>query len=838
VGNRDNQLSPGPRKDRDRRLLLIDSILADLRYAFRTLAKSPAFTAVALLTLALGIGANTAIFSLVNAILMRPLPVVDPDQLVSLSLVNREGSGLGLLSYPDYKDLRDRNQVLAGLAAYRFAPVNLGRNGSNERVWGYLASGNYFDLLGVKAARGRTFSPEEDRAQGVHPVVVLSHGCFQRRFGGDSDIVGQTILLNGRPFTVIGIAPEGFTGTERIITPEIWVPSMMQSSIDPAAGGLDSRESAQWFTVGRLKPAVKVASAQAELNALAGQIVRDSSPTNEGKTVQLNPPGLVIPQARAPALGLAAILMVTVGLVLLIVCANLAGLLLARATERRKEIAIRLALGASRGRLVRQLLTESMLLAVSGGVVGILLAVLMANLVVALKPPLEIALTVDLELDYRVLGFTLALSLSAGVILGLFPALQSTRVDVAPALKDENALSGYRRSRIRSGMIVAQVALSFVLLIAAGLIVRSLQHAQALGPGFEIENGVVMSVNPSLNGYGEERAQEFYRQMVARAETLPGVSSASVTLFFPLSLHYLGVSIHVEGQEPPRGAGFPEGMQGSVGRNYFSTMGIRLIAGRDFTEQDTKDSAPVAIVNETFARRFWPNQTAVGERFATEDDGPLIEVIGVAADGKYFSLSEDPRLFVYRPLAQAYVGGGVNDGILIVRAVADPTAVIPALRTLIQELDPNLAVFDVKTLGEHMRLSLFPLRVGATVVGSFGLLALALAAIGIYGVIAYAVNQRRHEIGIRMALGATARDILSLIVGNGLRMILAGMILGAAASLALSGLLASLLLGVSATDPVTYTFIALLLISVGLLACYFPARRATKADPLTALRHE
>jgi hypothetical protein len=301
VGNRDNQLSPGPRKDRDRRLLLIDSILADLRYAFRTLAKSPAFTAVALLTLALGIGANTAIFSLVNAILMRPLPVVDPDQLVSLSLVNREGSGLGLLSYPDYKDLRDRNQVLAGLAAYRFAPVNLGRNGSNERVWGYLASGNYFDLLGVKAARGRTFSPEEDRAQGVHPVVVLSHGCFQRRFGGDSDIVGQTILLNGRPFTVIGIAPEGFTGTERIITPEIWVPSMMQSSIDPAAGGLDSRESAQWFTVGRLKPAVKVASAQAELNALAGQIVRDSSPTNEGKTVQLNPPGLVIPQARAPA---------------------------------------------------------------------------------------------------------------------------------------------------------------------------------------------------------------------------------------------------------------------------------------------------------------------------------------------------------------------------------------------------------------------------------------------------------------------------------------------------------------------------------------------------------
>ena len=819
-------------------VLLVDSTLRDLRYAVRTLTKSPVFTAVALLTLALGIGANTAIFSLVNAILVRPLPVVDPAQLVSLSVVNTAGSGLGLLSYPDYRDIRDRNQVLAELAAYRFAPMNLSLNGNSERVWGYLVSGNYFEMLGVNAAEGRTFSPEEDRTQGAHPVVVLSHGCFQRRFGADSGIVGRTIILNGHPFTVMGIAPEGFTGTERLFTPEIWTPSMMQPSIDPGAGGLDSRDSAQWFTVGRLKQGVEVARAQAELSALAAQIGREHSRIDEEAGVQLTPPGLVLPQARAPALSLAAILMVTVGLVLLIACANLAGLLLARATERRREIAIRLALGASRGQLVRQLLTESMLLALAGGSLGILLAIVMADLVMVLKPPLEFALTVDLEIDHRVLSFTLLLSLLTGVLLGLFPAMQATRADLAPSLKDENAIAGYRRSRVRSGMIVAQVALSFVLLIAAGLIVRSLQRAQALGPGFEIENAVVMSVNPSLHGYGEARAQEFYRQLIARTEALPGASSASITLFLPLSLHYLGVQVYPEGQVPARGAAIPEAMQGIVGLNYFPTMGIRLIAGRDFAVQDKKNAPPVAIVNETLARRFWPNQSAVGKRYTTGEGGPPIEVIGVAKDGKYFSLTEDPRLFVYRPLAQGYVGDGSNDGTLIVRTVGDPTAIIPAVRREIQQLDPNLAIFDVKTLSEHMRLSLFPLRVGATIVGGFGLLALALAAIGIYGVMAYGVSQRTREIGIRIALGATVRDILSLIVGQGLKMIVAGVVLGFAASLAVSRLLASLLLGVSTTDPLTFTFTAFLLTAVALLACYLPARRATKLDPLAALRRE
>lgn len=814
-------------------------LLQDFRYGLRMLARSPIFTIVAVSTLTLGIGANTAIFTLINAILLRPLPVADPARLVSISLEKEQGAGLSLFSYANYKDFCDRNEVLAGLVAHRFAPMNLSRGSSNERVWGYLVSGNYFDVLGVKAALGRTFSPEEDRAPGAHPVAVLSHGCWQQRFGADPGIVSQTIILNGSPFTVIGIAPEGFSGTERLFTAEIWVPSMMQSWIDPGSGGLEPRESAQWFTAGRLKPGVNIAQAQAALNALAADLGREYPQTNEGMIVRLTPPGLVLPSARTAVLGFAGLLMVTVVLVLLIACANLAGLLLARAIERRKEIAIRLALGASRWRLVRQLLTESLLLAVMGGGLGLLFAFWIVDLVMAFIPPLEFAITIDWKMDWRVLIFTLLLTLVTGALFGLIPALQATKTDLVSALKDEASMTGSRRLRLRGGLIVAQVALSFVLLIAAGLMVRSLQRVEMLGPGFETKHLVVMSVNLSLQGYDEARGQEFYRKLVERAESMPGVQSASITSLLPLSLHYLGVDIYVEGQAPARGGNIPEAMQSSVGLNYLTTLGIPIIAGRDFTAQDNKDSPPVAIISETFARRFWPNQSAVGKRFRTRGvEGALIEVIGVAKDSKYFSLSEEPRPFVYRPLLQSYVGGSNNDGTLIVRALTDPGIIIAAVRREVQQMDASLPVFGAKTLTEHMRLALFPLRVGAAGVGSFGLLALVLAAVGIYGVIAYAVSQRTREIAIRMAVGATVRDVLKLILSQGLKMIALGIIFGLAGALALSRLIARLLFSVSATDPLTFALVALLLTGVALLACYIPARKATKVDPMVALRHE
>jgi putative ABC transport system permease protein len=444
------------------------------------------------------------------------------------------------------------------------------------------------------------------------------------------------------------------------------------------------------------------------------------------------------------------------------------------------------------------------------------------------------------EIELPVLAFTLVVSVGAGILFGLAPAIQLSRVDLNEGLKEggRNAGGSMGQRRLRNGLIVAQVALSFVLLIAAGLMARSLQRTQMLGPGFETEHAAVMSVNLSLQGYDEARAQEFYRQLTARVESLPGVRSASITSFLPLSLHYLGVGIYLEGQTPAPRTGVPEAMLGSVGLNYFATMGIPLIAGRDFTAQDKKDAPLVAIINETFARRFWPGQSAVGKRFRAGSEGPLIEVIGVATDGKYFSLGEEPRPFVYRPLLQSYVGDASNDGTLIVRTVGDPSVIITTVRHEIQQLNASLPVFDVKTLTEHMRLSLFPPRVGAAIVGGFGLLALALAAIGIYGVMAYAVAQRTHEIGIRMALGARSRDVLKLMVMQGVMLALIGVTIGLAASLALTRLMSNLLFSVSATDSLTFIVIALSLVSVALVACWIPARRAAKVDPIVALRYE
>lgn len=819
------------------------ALLQDLRYGARMLLKQPGFTSIAVCTLALGIGANTAIFSLISAILLRPLPVTDPARIVSVSLVNKQGAGLGLFSYREYEDFREQNAVLTGLAAFRFAPVNLsglaGKAGNNERVWGYLVSGNYFEVLGVKAVVGRAFSEEEERAPDAHPVLVLSHSCWQRRFGADPGIVGQTIILNNRPFTVIGVMPAGFTGTERVFTPEIWAPSMMQSWVDPGAGRLDRGDGSGWFVVGRLKPGVSAPQAEGSLSVLAAQLGRKRPGMNEDQSVQLTAPGLLIPAAQTPALGLAGMLMTTVGLVLVVACANLASLLLQRATERRKEIAIRLALGARRFTIVRQLLTESVLLAVTGGGLGILLAVWLVDLVMALKPSFDFMPALDFKLDGRVLSFTLLLSLLTGVFFGLLPALQATKIDLAPALKDDTPMGSYRRSRLRNGLIVAQVALSLVLLVAAGLLARSLQRIQMLGPGFQIEHVAVMSVNLSLQGYAEARAQEFYRQLIARAESLPGVRSAAVTNFLPLSLHYLGVGVYLEGQLSAQDVSLPEAMQGSVTPDYFATMGIPLIAGRDFTAPDKQAAPPVAIINETFARRFWPGNQAVGKRFrAGGSAGPLIEVIGVAQDGKYFSLNEEPRPFVYRPLRQSYIGDASNDGTLIVRTVEEPSLTIAALRHEVQRLDLNLPVFNVMTMKEHLRLPLFPLRAGASIVAGFGLLALFLAALGIYGVMAYAVSQRKREIGLRLALGAQGSDVLRLIIRQGMALALLGIGIGLLAAFALTRLMTSLLFGASANDALAFIGATLLLTLAALLACWIPARRATKVDPLVTLRND
>jgi predicted permease len=813
-------------------------VLKELRYAARALLQRPGFSVVAVLTLALGIGANTAIFSLVNTVLLRSLPVARPDEVFAMNM-RRKDDSVSLLSYPNYLDFRDRNEVLSGLLVYRFVPLSLSRSGGNERIWGYEVSGNYFDVLGVKAVHGRTFLPEEDKTRLTHPVVVLSYDGWQRRFAGDPAIVGTDILINDHQFRVIGIAPETFKGTEQVYEAELWVPASMMGWIEPGSKTLDERGDNNLFGVARLKPGIEPSQAEASLNLLAEQLAKEYPDTNEGQSVRLGPPGFIIPELRGAIVSFTWVLMAAVALVLLVTCTNLAGLLLARATDRRREIAIRLAMGASRIRLIRQLLIESSLLSIVGGAAGLLLAVWIVNVLLSLRPPIDFPLTIDLGLDWRVLLFSLGVSLAAGAVFGLAPALQSTRPNLLHALKDTSAQGGAGRTRLRSVLVVAQIAISLVVLIAAGLVVRTLQQLQTMNPGFDPQNALTMSFDLSLQGYDEPRAQQFYRQLAERVRALPGVKSAAITSYIPLSLNYNSRNIYVQGEPVERGGNSPSAMNAAAGPGYFETMATPIVSGREFTEQDVEKSEPVAIVNETFVRRYIPAAKspaeAVGKRVSFGDpNGPFMQIVGVARDGKYFNIAEDPRAFIWAPMTQDYM----SSGSVMVRTTGNPEPVFTAVRGEVRKLDPNLPLFDVKTLSDHMRLALFPAKVAAMVLGVFGLVALVLSAIGIYGITSYAVAQRTHEIGIRMALGAQLSDVLRLVLDHGLKLTLIGAAIGLVGAYLATRAITSVLYGVSATDPLTFILVSVLLVGVALVACYVPARRATKVDPLIALRNE
>lgn len=816
----------------------METLIKDIRYGIRGLLKRPGFTAITVITLALGIGANTAIFSLVNTVLLRPLPVPHPEQIVSVAVRGKNDAILAF-SYPNYKDFRDRNEVLSGLLLYRFAPVSLSRDGNNERAWSFEVSGNYFDMLGVQAIKGRTFLPEEDRTRLSHPVMVLSYSFWQRRFGGDSNLIGKDILLNNHQFKVIGVAPEGFKGTELVYSPDMWIPISMLEWVEPGASYLDDRSSGNFFGIGRLKNGVSAGQAEASLNILAQQLGKEYPDSNEGQTIKLTPPGLIIPDVRGGVVSFTWILMAAVALVLVIACTNLAGLLLARATDRRKEIAIRLAMGASRIRLIRQLLTESVLLSIAGGAIGLWLAMWIINALLAFRPPLDFPLTMDVNVDWRVMIFSLAVSLTTGAVFGLAPALQATRPALVTALKDTAAQGGYRRSRLRNVLVVAQLALSLILLIAAGLVGRALQRLQTMNPGFDTRNALTMSFDLGLQGYDKEKAQQFYSRLVERVQALPGVRSAGLANSLPLSLNYNSSYVYVEGQPSERGANVPLAMTGAVNPRYFETMGSTLVAGREFTDQDREKSELVAVVNETFARRLLPgvksSGDALGRRISIRGEkGPFVRIVGVARDGKYFNISEEPRSFVWGPITQNYT----STASLVVRTAGDPRAAIAAVRNEVHSLDPNLPVYDVKTMTEHMRLALFPARIAATVLGCFGFVALTLAAIGIYGVTSYSVAQRTREIGIRMALGAQLNDVLRLIIAQGIKLTVIGVALGLGGAFALTRAMSSLLYEVSATDTTTFVVVSVVLVFVALVASYLPARRATKVDPLVALRYE
>jgi macrolide transport system ATP-binding/permease protein len=816
---------------------MVETLLRDVRFASRRMLKSPGFTTVAIVSLALGIGANTAIFSLVDAVMLRPPAAVErPDRLVAVYPVGVDDAALAF-SYPNFVDFRDRNDVFSDLTVARPLAVNLVTPSGSERVWACEVSGNYFDMLGVDVGPGRSFRPEEDRVPLQHPVVVLSHGCWQRRFAGDPAIVGRTIDLNGHQFTVLGIAPDGFSGTEVIYRPELWVPSMMRAWTDTGNRNLDTRDLQNLFATGRLRDGVSAEEAKASLDVLAAQLGREYPETNEGQTIRLTPPGLFHPFIRDPALGFTSILMGAVALILVIACTNLANLLLGRAAERRREVAVRLALGASRTRLVAQLLTESVMLAVAAGAVGLLLAHLLLRLVTATRPTSNIPFWIDLGVDRRVFAFSLLGSVVTGIAFGLVPALQSTRPELVPALKDATSQAGHGRSRLRRTLVVAQVALSLVMLIAAGLVVRTLQNLNSMSPGFDPEKAFVMSVDPGLQGYDEARGGQFYRQLLERVRSTQGVESAALTTALPLGFNINFSSVFVEGEPPVRGVEAPLAMSSRVGTAYFETMRIPMIAGRGFEERELDEGERTVVVNETFVRRFFPGSgnvaDAIGKRFSTESaGGPFLEIAGVATNGKYLSIAELDKPFLYTRIPRAYG----SEATLLVRTTSDPNAMIGPIRAVVQQLDPSLPVFDVQTLRQHLGLALFPSRVAASLLGGFGLLALVLAAIGVYGVVAYSVAQRTREIGIRMALGARPGDVLQMVVRQGMVLAVVGLVVGLVGAFAAMRLLESLLYDVSATDVGTYTVVSALLAAVVFVACVVPAWRAANVDPVRALR--
>jgi putative ABC transport system permease protein len=798
----------------------------DIKYGLRTLLAKPGFTLIAVVTLALGIGATSTIFSFVNGILLRPLPYQDSERLVLIdeTAVNRGVSSMGV-SFPNFVDWREQNQVFTGVAAYDDRSFSLtGGSGEPEQLPGGIVSANTFEILGVTPQLGRSFRPEEDGPDEAD-VVILSHGLWERRFGANPGIINQSIVVNNRPRTVIGVMPLGFKFPE---TAELWLP------LTPEVKGW-TRNDHGISAVGRLKPGMSLEQAQADMSAVARRIEEQNPVTNEGAGVNLIPlrDGLVGGYRKALLL-----LLGVVGLVLAVACANVANLLLARASARQRELAVRAALGASRWRVFRQLLTESLLLGAAGGALGLLLAVWGLDLLLA-AIPVDLPFWMKFTLDWRVLGFAAGMSLLTSLVFGVAPALQASRIDLNETLKEGGrGGAGASRHRLRRALVIAEVALSLILLISAGLMMRSFLRLQQVNPGLKAENVLTLRVSlPNAKYDVPEKREDFFKQLLERARALPGVESAGAISYLPLSGAGWGRSLTVEGYPV-----LPVGQAPSINHcvitpDYFRAMGITLLEGRDFLDTDTRNAAKVVIVDERLAREYWPNASPLGKRIRfgpPEDNEPWHEIVGVVGEVKSDSLNRSQRKSVYLPHAQISIGGMA----LAVRTRSNPESLVTAVRSQVRELDPNQPVTAVRTMSEVLSRSVWQPRLYAILFGVFAAVALLLATVGIYGVMSYAVTQRTHEIGIRMALGAQRADVLRLVIRQGMWLALVGVGIGVLASLGLTRLMQSLLFGVGATDPVTFAGVAALLIAAALIACYIPARRATKVDPMIALRYE
>jgi predicted permease len=809
--------------------------LDDLRYGLRGLTKNRGFALAAVLSLALGIGANTTIFTLLNAIFLRPLPVQDPSRLVAVYTTDPGIPGLLLCSYPNYQDYRDHNTVFSSLLLYSALTVNLTGRGDPQLLMGQLVSANYFATLGVNPVVGRGFRPEEE-LPGAAPVAVISHGLWTRLFEGSQDVTRRTIEISGHPYRVIGVAPAGFLGLNQMSGADIFLPFSAYPQVYPSPGMVTQRRAPIFATVGRLKPGVSLSQAQSALQSLARELERQYPRENRGRRVSLTTVSEAALSARTrPVVSQAgAVLMTISALVLLIACANVANLLLARATGRRKEIAIRLAMGAARGRLIRQLLTESVVLATAGGTCGLVLASWARDLLWAMRPPMFNHAGFRLELDSRVLFFTLGISLGTGLIFGLAPAFRATQSDLAIDLKERaSAPAGFHRLwHPRSVLVMAQVAFSLVALIGAGLFARSLHNAAQIDPGFDAAHLGIVAYNVTDQSYNEGRGREYHQRAVEKASSVHRVISAALARDVPFHVPFTRTVLLAGQESTPAGQGRST-LTSVVSPGYFQTMGIALLRGRDFRASDTKTTPRVVMVNDTAAAAYWPGQDPIGQHISFAGEGLPVEVIGIVKTANYLAIAEPPQPLVYLSLVQYYFPTAV----LYVRTAGDPAAVMGEVRRAVQGLDGNL-LLQAESLETSIRELLWAQRLSAGLLAVFGVLALLLATIGIYGVISYSVRQRSREIGVRLALGATVGDIHRMILREGMRLVAIGVAAGGAVSLAAAGSVGSLLFLKNARDVLTFTLVPALLAVVGVIACWVPAIRATNVDPSVALRDE